>query len=78
MIATDQKKYRPAQDCFELSDDIRCMHLLYDDFKHERTDISKFVFYLWLHENKLGAKYGKSKSGNIGYGLKYIAKNTQQ
>ncbi len=44
-------KYRPINDCFKLSDKIRAQHLLFEDFKQERGDIQKFIFYLWLGEN---------------------------
>lgn len=64
--------FRPVNDCFEKSDTIRAQHLLYEDFKQERTDINKFIFYLWLQDNPLEAKRGKDEKGNLGYGLKYI------
>jgi hypothetical protein len=67
-------EFRPVHECFEISDEIRAQHNLYEDFKQERTDIKKFIFYLWLHENPLNAKYGKDNSGSFGYGLKFIPK----
>lgn len=64
--------YRPIKECFIKSEEIRASHLLYTDFLQERSDISKFIFYLWLNENELGVKHGKDFNGNLGYGLKYI------
>lgn len=64
--------YRPVNDCFEITDKIRANHLLFEDFKKERTDVSKFVFYMWLEQNELKAKRGKDEKGNMGFGLKYI------
>lgn len=71
------EEFRPINQCFEKSDTIRAQHLLWDDFRKERTDVKdrglyKIAFYIWLDENELGAKYGKDENGNIGYGLKYI------
>ena len=64
--------YRPINNCFKTSDKIRAQHELFEDFKQERQDVQKFIFYLWLQENKLKAKYGKDEKGNIGYGLEYV------
>ncbi len=64
--------YRNVNDCFKLSDKIKAQHELYEDFKNERTDIQKFVFYLWLQKNELKAKYGKDHNGNLGYGLEFV------
>lgn len=66
--------YRPASECFRKSDVIRANHLLFEDFKQERNDISKFIFYLWLNSNELGAKFGKDEKGNLGYGLEFVHK----
>lgn len=66
--------YRPASQCFEISDTIRAAHHLYEDFTQERKDINKFTFYLWLNQNQLNAKRGKDENGNFGYGLKYVEK----
>lgn len=66
-------KYRPIKDCFKLDKNIRAQHLLFEDFKEERTDIAKFHFYLWLQDNEFKAPYGKDEKGNFGYGLKYIS-----
>ena len=66
---------RPAGECFELCDTIWPRDSLYGAFLKERTDIDKFVFYLWLddHAKKIGAKYGIDKhEGNAGWGLKFI------
>lgn len=71
-----KEKYRRAVDCFRLSDKIRAKHLLYKDFQDERTDINKFVFYLFLQQNELQAKYGKDENGDIGYGLAYVPKDS--
>jgi len=73
-----ETKYRPVAECFELTDKIRASHLLFDDFKDERTDIQKFVFYTWLMDNKMGAKVGKDENGDMGYSLKYISNTPQR
>ncbi|KKL71378.1 hypothetical protein LCGC14_2095530 [marine sediment metagenome] len=73
-----QSKFRPVPLCFEKSDTIRARHLLWEDFRLERTDLKegtgvhKVAFYLWLADNDLCAKQGKDKEGNLGYRLKYI------
>lgn len=64
--------YRPVDECFEVCDEIRPSHLLYEDFLQERKDVIKIAFYQWLYENELGAKHGKATDGNLGFGLKYI------
>lgn len=64
--------YRKVNDCFKISKKIRAQHELFNDFLNERKDIQKFIFYLWLQENELKAKYGKDENGNIGYGLEYV------
>ena len=72
------KKYRPIKECFELNEDIRANHLLFEDFQAERTDIKKLIFYIFLQENELGAVKGIDPStGDIGYGLKYVPKEVQ-
>lgn len=69
-----ETKYRPINQCFKKSNKIRAQHLLYDDFKQERKDISKFIFYLWLNDNELKAKRGNDEEGAFGWGLEYVAK----
>jgi hypothetical protein len=64
--------YRKINDCFKRSDTIRPDHLLYKDFLQERTDISKFIFYIWVQKNELKARRGKADSGDLGHGLEYI------
>ena len=64
--------YRPVNECFKVSDEIRANHVLFEDFKQERRDVIKFTFYMWLQENQLKAKRGKDKNGNFGYGLEYV------
>lgn len=68
----EKKDFRPARECFKLSDKIRASHELFNDFQQERTDIQKFIFYLWLQDNELGAKRGKDENGNLGYGLEFV------
>ena len=70
-------EFRPITECFEKSDVIRAQHLLWEDFKKERTDVKgnrmyKMVFYVALSENNWGAKIGKDVDGSFGYGLRYI------
>lgn len=65
-------KYRSVGTCFVKSDIIRAQHLLYDDFLNERKDIVKFIFYIWLNENELQAKFGKDENGDFGWGLEFI------
>ena len=65
-------KYRPVNECFKTTNKVRASHLLYEDFLEERTDVSKFIFYLWLFQNDLGAIRGKDKDGNAGYALEFI------
>ena len=67
-------QFRPVNDCFKKSENIRAQHNLFKDFKQERTDILKFYFYIWLQKNELKADYGKDENGDIGYGLEYIPK----
>jgi hypothetical protein len=64
--------YRKINDCFKISETIRAKHLLYEDFKQERIDITKFIFYLWLQENQLKAKIGKDENGYLGHGLEFV------
>ncbi len=64
--------YRPVKECFKKSDKVRAQHLLFNDFKQERTDIKKFFFYVWLNENELKATFGKDEKGDVGYGLEYV------
>ena len=78
-LANNEKsKFRPVALCFEKSDEIRARHLLWNDFRIERTDLKegtgvhKVVFYLWLTDNDLCAEHSKDDEGNLGYGLKYI------
>lgn len=66
--------YRRINDCFKKSDTIRAQHVLFDDFKQERTDVMKFTFYLWLGKNELQTNRGKDENGNLGFGLEYIPK----
>ncbi|MDH5414468.1 MAG: hypothetical protein OEW87_10050 [Flavobacteriaceae bacterium] len=69
-MRNNETKYRSVNSCFKTSDKIRACHLLYEDFLQERTDTSKFIFYLWLNKNELGAKRGKDES-DFGDGLEY-------
>ncbi len=64
--------YRKVNDCFNKNVVVKASHELYEDFKRERTDISKFVFYLWLERNELETIRGKDKNGNHGFGLEFI------
>lgn len=74
----NKRKYRVLTECFTLSDTIRASHLLFKDLQEERTDIQKIVFYLFLQTNELGAVRGNDpNTGDIGYGLRYIPRNTQ-
>ena len=67
-----QMKYRKVNDCFKLSKNSRAQHELFEDFKKERTDVKKFIFYLWLQKNELKADFGKDRNGDFGYGLEFI------
>lgn len=71
-------KYRPINDCFEVSDKIRAKHLLFEDYFHgerkgEYLPAMKLAFYLWLNKNELSAKWGKDENGDFGHGLKFIS-----
>jgi hypothetical protein len=63
-------EFRKGLDMWEVSDEVRCSHLLYEDLKQERTDIRKFHFYIFLLENYSHLR-GKSEAGNLGYKLKW-------
>lgn len=65
--------YRPALECFEEADECRASHLLFEDFQQERTDIPKFVFYLFLL-NEYSHLFGIAPDGNSGYKIKFIHK----
>lgn len=73
-------EFRPFKDCFELSDEIRPSHLLWEDFLKERTDLSsrdqkhKMMFYMLLFKNEINAQRGIAADGNHGFGLKYLPK----
>ena len=69
--------FRKIGQCFKKCNQIRAKHLLWEDFKKERTDITgrgleKIAFYVWLDRNELKADFGKDESGDFGYGLEYI------
>ncbi len=78
LVSIEKKKFRPVALCFEKSDEIRARHLLWGDFRKERTDfkegtsVNKVAFYLWLKEDICSTEHGKDEDGNLGYGLKYI------
>lgn len=79
MIKEKKKPFREFIHCFETCDEIRAQHLLFEDFKKERTDIErsvwhKMAFYVMLNRNQHKAKTGKDAKGNFGYGLKYLPK----
>jgi hypothetical protein len=63
--------YRKGLDLWEESETVRCSHLLFEDLQQERTDITKFIFYIFLLQNYRHLR-GKSKEGNLGYRLKYV------
>ena len=67
-------KYRPVNECFKKVDKITASHKLFNDFKSERNDTTKFIFYLWLMENQLKSKFGKDDFGDSGWGLEYVPK----
>jgi len=70
-------EFRPINECFCLSNEIRAQHLLWQDFLKERTDLDgrrgyKIAFYIWLQKNEMKAKRGKDTDGSFGFGLRYI------
>lgn len=68
--------YRPAKECFEEAEEYRSMHLLFEDFQQERTDIQKFFVYLFF-QNEYSHLYGKAKDGDMGYKIKFIKQDAE-
>jgi hypothetical protein len=66
----EMSEFRKGVDMWEETETVRCSHLLYQDFQHERNDIPKFHFYIFLLKHYRHLK-GKSQAGNSGYRLKY-------
>ena len=68
--------YRPAKECFEEAKEGRAMHLLFEDFQQERTDIQKFFLYLFF-QNEYSHLYVKCEDGNMGYKIRFINKDVE-
>ena len=66
--------YRRATDCFRESDKVRAAHLLYEDFRQERTDIPKLIFYIFMQENYMGLIGEDPDNRCTGYALEFIPK----